>query len=375
VTEKLRDSLGFLRFVLKRWSDDRCPQIAGSLTYTTLLALVPMFAIAVAWLSSAPLLEHVMSKIKIFLLLNLAPEIAGKIITVYMEEFAQNAARLTRWGIAIVLALAVWLMLIMDRSINAIWRVRPTRPWWVSALGYAALLVTGPILLGVSVTVTTYIMSLSVGITGLSAHLHAVLLRAVPVAMSAIAFFLVYRIVPHRAVPWRHALLGGATAALLFEAAKEIFSVYARAAPTYNIVYGAFAAVPLFLVWLYLSWLVMLFGAELTAAAAYWRGGLWKQAATPGMRFREAAAIVRALIGHDATTMSFEKLRAQTGLPADELEETLAQMVDGGVLRRAGRHAYALAEGTRELLIAPRAAPQPVTPGRRGKARSGKSSR
>jgi membrane protein len=367
--------VGFLRFVLKRWSDDRCPQIAGSLTYTTLLALVPMFAIAVAALSSAPLLEDVMAKIKIFLLLNLAPEIAGRIITVYMEEFAQNAARLTGWSVAIVLALAVWLMLIMDRSFNAIWRVRPSRPSWVSALGYVALLVSGPILIGVSVTVTTYIVSLSSGVSGVSARLHAILLRGLPVAMSAIAFFLVYRIVPHRAVPWRHALLGGVVAAVLFEAAKEIFTLYTRASPTYNIVYGAFAAVPLFLVWLYLSWLVLLFGAELTAAAAYWCDGLWKHAASPGMRFREAASIVRALIGHDAATMSFEKLRAQTGLPADELEETLAQMVDGGVLRRAGRHAYALAEGTRELLFAPRAEAQPLTPGRRGKARSGRSSR
>src|SRR5438128_2912886 len=128
VLERLLETLGFLRFVLRRWTEDRCPQIAGSLTYTTLLALVPIFAVAVAVLSSAPFFEDVMSSIKIFLLMNLLPEIAGMIITVYMEEFAAHAARLTSLAIAVVFVLAVWMMLIMDRSLNAIWRVRRSRP-------------------------------------------------------------------------------------------------------------------------------------------------------------------------------------------------------------------------------------------------------
>jgi len=113
-----------------------------------------MFAIAVAVLSTAPLFEDVVSNIKIFLLLNLAPQIAGTIITVYMEEFAANAAKLTTFGIALVLGLAVWLMLIMDKSLNAIWRVRRSRPYWMSVIGYSLLLVVGPILVGASVSFT-----------------------------------------------------------------------------------------------------------------------------------------------------------------------------------------------------------------------------
>ena len=105
---KILDLFGFLRFVSRRWSDDRCPQIAGSLTYTTLLALVPMFAIAVAVLSSAPFFEDVMSKIKIFLLLNLTPDIAGRIITVYMKEFAANASRLTKVGVGFDTSGSLW---------------------------------------------------------------------------------------------------------------------------------------------------------------------------------------------------------------------------------------------------------------------------
>jgi membrane protein len=374
VIKILRDVFGFLRFVLRRWADDRCPQIAGSLTYTTLLAIAPMFAVAVAVLSSAPFFEDVMSKIKIWLLLNMAPEIAGKIITVYMAQFAANAARLTWTGLAVVVALAVWLMLIMDRSLNAIWRVRASRPWWISALGYMALLVTGPILIGVSVSVTTYLMSLHM--TGMSAGVHAFFLRAVPVAMSTVAFFLIYRIVPHRRTPWRHALLGGFVAALLFELAKELFRVYTRASPTYGLVYGAFAAVPLFLVWLYLSWMVVLFGAELTAAAAFWTSGLWRNPHSPGLRFREAVAVTQALLEASPAAVSFKRLQERTKLPAAELEDTLLQMIDGGVVELAARDGYTLTEGTREVLAtAPLEAEEGPRPEKPGTARSGSSAR
>jgi membrane protein len=367
----LLETFGFLRFVYRRWTEDRCAQIAGSLTYTTLLALVPAFVIAVAVLSTSPIFEDVMSKIKIFLLLNLTPEIAGRIITVYMEEFGANAARLTSVGIAFVFVLAVWLMLIMDRSLNAIWRVRQSRPYWLSALGYVVLLVAGPVLIGVSVSITTYIMALSAHATGLPATVHALLLRAVPVSMSTAAFFLIYRIIPHRKVPWRHALLGGVVAAFLFESAKQLFAFYVHTAPTYNLVYGAFAAVPLFLIWIYLSWLVILLGAEITAAAAYWGEGRWQQAEAPATRFRDMVDVVRSLAEAAPAAVSFERLRQRTGIPAQELEDTLSRMAGEGVLERQDRDGYSLAKSSRG---AP-AAPAGVTKAKRGKARSGKSSR
>jgi membrane protein len=374
VSPTLRDLPGFLRFVLRRWNDDRCPQIAGSLTYTTLLAIVPMFAVGVAVLSSSPFFEDVMSGIKVWLLLNLLPEIAGKIITVYMERLTEQAARLTWFGLGVVLAIAVWTMLIMDRSFNAIWRVTRSRPYWVLILGYVALTLTGPLLLVASVTITTYIMSLSAGDSGWAMAAHGFLLRAVPVAMSALAFFLIYRIVPHRRVPARHALLGAVVAAVLFEAAKQVFSVYVRESPTYNLVYGAFAAVPVFLVWVYLSWLVVLFGAELTASAAYWHGALWKQAATPAARFREALAVTQALIEAGEGALSFKRLQEVTRLPPQELEETLAQMKDGNVVAPVGSDGFALTPATREVLAS---GPKParVRKPKRGKGRSAASSR
>ena len=374
MSETLRDLPAFLRFVLKRWSDDKCPQIAGSLTYTTLLAIVPIFAVGVALMSTSPFFEDVISGIKVWLLLNLLPEIARQIIVVYMEQFAEHAARLTWYALAVVLAIAVWTMLIMDRSFNAIWRVTRSRPYWVLVLGYMALIVAAPLLLVVSVTITTYIMALSDGVPGWAAVGHGFMLRAVPITMSAVAFFLIYRIVPHRAVPHRHALLGAIVAAVLFEAAKQLFTFYVRASPTYSLIYGAFAAVPVFLVWVYLSWLVVLFGAELTASAAYWHDALWKQAATPAARFREALAVTQALIAQSEGALSFRRLQEATHLPPQELEETLAQMTDGGVVSSEPPGGYALTPAALAAL-ATRPRPPRVRKPKRGRGRSAVSSR
>ena len=376
MSNQLRDIPGFLRFVLKRWSEDRCPQIAGSLTYVTLLAIFPMFAVVVAVLAQSPIFEDVMSAIKIWLLMNFLPEIAGKIITVYMAELAQHAAGLTWYGLAVVLALALWTMHLMDRSFNAIWRVSRGRSYWKLLVGYTALLVTGPLLLLASVTFTTYMLAMTEEAPQWTSFAHTLFLRLVPFLMSVVAFFLLYRIVPHRRVPWRHALVGAVAAAIFFEGAKHVLGYFVRHSPTYSIAYGAFAAFPVFLVWVYVSWLGILLGAELTACAAYWHDGLWKQASTPSVRFREALAVTQALIQAGNASLSFKRLQEETRLPAKELEETLAQMVDGSVVVETADDAYALTEATQEVLASrPKAKPASVRKPKRGKGRSAASSR
>jgi membrane protein len=341
VLGKLLDVFGFLRFVLRRWAEDRCHQIAGSLTFTTLLALAPMLAVAVALLSRAPFFDDVMVQIKVFLLLNLAPEIAGRIITVYMEQFARNAVRLTTLGVAALFVTAVALMLTIDRSINAIWRVRQSRPMWISIGAYVALLSVGPVLIGLSVSITTYLMSLTVA-ANVPVRAHGVLLQAVPATVSAIAFFLLYRLVPHRHVPWKHALAGGVVAGVLFEAAKEAFAFYIAHAPGFSIVYGAFAALPFFLLWIYLSWLVVLFGAELAASLDSWRTGAWKRVADPQTRFGDAVGVARRLFEAKGAAVDFEDLRADTGMPVSELEDALHHMAASGLVARVGRSGYAI---------------------------------
>ena len=340
---RLLDILGFLRFVLKRWTEDRCPQIAGSLTFTTLLALVPVFAIAVALLSRLPFFDDVMVQIKVFLLLNLAPEIAGKIITVYMEEFRHNAGRLTTIGVVALVITAVALMFTVDRSLNAIWRVRNARPFWISVASYLVLLTIGPALIAVSVSITTYLLALSSSVD-VPREAHSVLLQAVPASVSAIAFFLLYRLVPNRQVSWKHAAAGGVLAAIAFEFAKEGFAFYMAHAPAYSVVYGTFAAVPFFLLWIYLSWLVVLFGAELTASLDYWRGRKWKQVGSHHARFGDAVAVARLLFEAKGKPVTYEMLRHGTGMPQDELEDALHHMTASGLVVREGRTGYAIPE-------------------------------
>lgn len=332
----VRKLAGFLRYVLRRWSEDRCPQIAGSLTYTTLLALVPMFAIAVALLSSMPFFEDVMIQIKVFLLLNLLPEIARTIITVYMEQFARNAARLTTVGIGALFVMAIALMFTVDRALNTIWRVGHSRPYWISVLGYAALLVSAPLLIGISMSLTTYLVTLSLRAASVPPEAGSLFVRAVPASISTAAFFLLYRIVPHRHVPWRHALVGAALAAMLFEVAKELFAAYVRFFPTYHLIYGTFALVPIFLIWIYVSWLVVLFGAELTASLELWEGERWRRSTTLEIRFREAVAVARRLVEAGGEALGVERLRIDTGIARRDLEEILERLRRHGLVRRDG---------------------------------------
>jgi len=336
-----RDTAGFARFVLRRWTEDRCPQIAGNLTYTTLLALVPTFTVAVSILSASPYFAAMVAQVKAFLLLNLAPAASSRLLGLYMEDFAANAERLTWTGTAIVLVVSVMMMLIIDRSLNSIWRVHRRRPYWLLVPGYVALFVVGPFLIGAGMAATTFLLSVSAGLGPFDVE--PAVFRLVSLATTLLAFFLVYKIVPHRHVPWRHAVAGSVVAAVLFEAAKELFGVYVKHATTYSLVYGAFAAVPLFLVWLELSWMVVLFGAELTACAGYWHARLWTRLDRPGTRFHEAVGVARELVEAGPAGMTFDRLRRDAVLPAHELEDLLARLCEAGIVRGGRKEGYALA--------------------------------
>ena len=348
--EKLRELPSFLRFVWRRWNEDRCPQVAAALTYVTLLALVPLFVAAVAVLSSAPIFADVIEELKRFLLRNLVPDIARHIIYVNLAQFQQNAARLTTVGLVGVLVLNVMLLLSIDRTLNAIWRVRRSRPYWVSVPTYVVLLLAGPLLIGVSVYGTTYLSPLLSGLRGFEPEPHSPLLHVVPLLVTSVAFFLVYRLLPHRRVPWTHAVIGAVIAAILFESAKNVFSLYARFAHTYSLVYGAFAVVPLFLIWIYLSWLTILLGAELTASAAYWEGKLWKHPSSPSTHFRHAVRVARVLLAASAP-VSFRHLRRTTHLPVHELEDALLRM-EGCRIVEEGRSGYAFARSPEKVTVA-----------------------
>lgn len=337
--EILTRFLNFNRFLLARFVQDRCLQIAGSLTFSTLLALVPLFAIVIAILSYLPFFQQMLTSIKIFLLLNLVPDIAYKIITVYMGQFAANARKLTYVGIAFLLVTALSMLYTVDRSFNDIWRSRRTRPWWMSGVAYLMLLVAAPLLLGLGISITSYLVSLSLGVSGRLPWLDEALLKVLSVAGSTVTFFLVYRIVPCRYVPVKNALVGAFVAALLFEALKSLFAVYVTLMPGYNMVYGAFAALPVFLIWVFLCWCVILIGAEVSASLSYWGHESWHHAvARPAQRldFQNGLELLGALaVSRDAVRGStLRELNRVVAAPLDWLEDTLDHLVAKGVVQR-----------------------------------------
>jgi membrane protein len=336
--------IGFARFVALRFHRDRCLQIAGSLTYTTLLSLVPLFTIAVTLLAAFPVFDGFIVQVKVFLLLNLVPEVAGKIITVYMEEFADNAARLSVFGIVFLLVTAIAMMMTIDRAFNSIWRVVRQRPLLISLLVYWALITLGPLLIGMSVSFKVYVESFTRGAVESYALGQFLLWRAMPVALTTGALYFFYRVVPNRFVPRSHALIGAAAAAVALEGMKHGLTLYVRAVPTYDLVYGAFASIPILLLWLFLGWSVLLAGAEITASLSHWRGALWRRADAPEARFHDALRLLQLL--HRARAagrpVGITEMRERLPIPLASLEDALDKLLEGTVIDKTAQGQYLL---------------------------------
>lgn len=268
----------FWRFLLQRFLADRGANNAAALTYTTLFAVVPMMTVTFSMLSAIPAFQDTGEQIQSFIFLNFVPS-AGETLQQYLRDFTTQARQLTWIGVVILAGTAFWMLVTIEKAFNTIWRVRQPRRGVSSFLLYWAILSMGPILLGGGFAISTYIASLSL-ISGPDALLGVqTLLKFMPLLFSVAAFTLLYATVPNAQVPIRHALLGGLFAAVLFEVAKMLFGLYVRLFPGYQLIYGAFATVPLFLLWIYLSWLIVLFGAEVVCNLG--SSHQWRKRAVP----------------------------------------------------------------------------------------------
>ncbi|CAB1368632.1 YihY family inner membrane protein [Denitratisoma oestradiolicum] len=251
--------------VLRRFRAERCTQTAAALSFATLLGLVPMVAVAAAILSRLPLADSLALAMQKFLLANLLPEKAGGIIAKYMGQFAVKAQRMTWVGVSGLGLTAILQMLTIEHAFNNIWAVKESRPVWRRLLMHGLALLLGPIVFGGSIVATTYLASVSLGLVSEWQAATAGVLRGLSFCFVAFAFALLYWQVPNRVVSREHALLGGVLAASGFAALQWLFATYISSFAGYRLVYGAFAAVPVFLLWLHLSWSVILLGALTTA--------------------------------------------------------------------------------------------------------------
>ena len=254
-----------IRRILARIKIERLPSVASALAFTTLLALVPLLTVMFAILSMFPFFVEWRDEIETLLYSNLAPA-TGDAVQTYLREFAGQAGSLTGLGLAGLLVTALLLLSTIEDAFNQIWSVAKGRTLSQRLLLYWAMLTLGPILMGISIAVTTYLGSNVLGqwISAASGS-HEVLLGALPVLLQALGFFLMYLIVPSCPVRPRSALVGAVVTLALFELTKFGFVIFISNFDTYQIIYGAMWSIPVFLLWIYLSWLVILLGACISA--------------------------------------------------------------------------------------------------------------
>jgi len=284
----------FARLVVKRFAEDRCSRVAGALSYATLFALVPFSAVLVAVVSVFPVFRGLIDRVQTFVYQNFMPA-TGEVVSHYLAQFAKNAGKLTVWGLLFVFLAALMVLATIERTFNDIWHVRSTRKRVHSFLAYWATITAGPILIGVSLYATSYIVSLPLMASGeMLGGFRALLLYSLAPTAEWLAFLLLYTVVPNYPVRVRDAAIGGAVAMVLFEVAKRGFALFVVSFPTYRLLYGALAALPIFLLWLYISWLVILLGAVIAAVLPEWRLGTAPGVSSGWLGMREKLRAVRA---------------------------------------------------------------------------------
>jgi len=350
----LRQLGRFLAHVFKRFNQDRCLQIASSLTFTTLLALVPLVTLTLALMSAFPIFSGLGEHIHAFLLANMLPEKAGKVVSGYIEQFSGRAGSLTALGTAVLAVAAFMMMFTIEGAFNSIWRVSRPRPVVQRILIYWATLTLGPVLIGASLSMTSYIVGASLGLSRQIPFAGSAILGFVPFVLTCAAFTLLYYIVPNRPVEPRHALVGGLVAALAFEIMKRSFALYIAQFPTYTLVYGAFAVIPIFLLWIYLSWVVIVIGALITALAPDF-AVMEKVARRPsGSDFAEALTLLLVLARAQQVPelLPMGQLAERASLAGHRTESHLERMVARGWVTRSAANRYGLVCDPERLLVA-----------------------
>ncbi|CAM4277666.1 virulence factor BrkB family protein [Vibrio agarivorans] len=263
----------FLHYLGRRMNHDRVNVNAGYLAYITLLSIVPMLTVLLSILSSFAIFSGAGEAIQDFVITHFVPA-AGQAVKGALAEFVANTGKMTAVGGAALFIAAMMLISNIDKNLNYIWRVKKKRRAIISFSMYWMILTLGPILVGASLAATSYITSLTILSHEVASGAYNLLLRWLPFILSTSAFVVLYLVVPNKKVRFHHAVIGGMVAALLFELSKKAFAAYITQFPSYQLIYGALAAIPILFVWVYLCWMIVLLGAEVTAALGereHWR--------------------------------------------------------------------------------------------------------
>jgi len=255
----------FLYLFLSNLKKEHIHVTAGYLSYVTLMSLVPLMVVMLSVMTAFPIFSDIREMIENFVYQNFVPA-SGDVVREHITGFVSNASKMSAVAITALFVFAMLLISAIDKCLNKLWRVNEKRRVMTSFSMYWMVLTLGPVLVGSSLVMTSYIVSLVsfgdydlLGITN-------IFVRALPLFASIAAFFILYMVVPNKIIPMKFALAGATLAAILFEIAKKSFAIYVTQLPSYQAIYGALSSIPILFLWVYLSWLVVLIGALFTVS-------------------------------------------------------------------------------------------------------------
>ena len=355
--DRLRDRArahSFFRFMWHRFLDDRLFESAGALSFTTVFALVPLSMVVFGILSAFPVFKDWSSQLSDYIFSNFVPS-SARAVEKYLQQFSANAGKLTTAGvIALVVSLLITLTSV-EATFNRIWRVKTARTKFSRFIVYWTVLTRGALVAATSLALSARFFALPLFATAPGRVVESVMLRFAPMAIELLSFAAIFRVVPHRTVKWRHALVGALLSVLLFELVKWGITLYLGKFGSYQKIYGPLAFIPILLMWIFLGWVSILFGASSAAAMAAFR---YQPAA---MRLPEGYEIYGLLrmLGRFA-----ERRRDGRGLHSDEIQrlepmltdelvqQMLGELCEIGLLRRAESGEWLLARDLDDLTMA-----------------------
>ncbi|MEJ6022627.1 YihY family inner membrane protein [Ramlibacter sp. PS4R-6] len=318
------------RTLLERFREDRLGLQASSLTFTTTMALVPFFTVALAVFTAFPMFSKLQTALQAWLVQSVIPDAIARQVLGYLTQFAAKASRLGVVGVAALFFTAIALVLTIDRTLNGIWRVKRQRPIGQRVLMYWAVMTLAPLVLGASLSMSSSVIAASRGFVGGMPGALQVLFDIIEFFLFVVGLTALYRYVPHTHVQTKHALAGGLFAATGIEVARRLLAFYLGKVPTYSLIYGAFATLPILLLWIYIAWLIVLWGAVIAAYMPSLLAHQRRPGTAAGWRFELALDTLRALAAvrdKPAKGLSAHELTSQLQVDALQLEPVLETLV------------------------------------------------
>jgi len=347
IHHSLRD---FVVLLHERFLATHCLQVAGSLTYTTLLALVPLVTVTFMAFGQLPGMGDLEASLRTFL----EEMLPDKAISAYALEFSEKARQLTLIGVAMLAVTSLMLLATIEQVFNSIWGVRQPRPLLLRITVYWFVLTLGPPILGGSIAATGYLVSLSMQWSPDMVWLGPYSARLLAPLLLSVLFVFLYYAVPNHKVRFTHALAGGLVAAVVFFLMQRAFGLFLARFPTYTLVYGTFAVLPIFLIWLYSSWIVVLLGALMTATLPVFAERRRVVTPFPGCEAWAAVTILTQLARaqSDGCTISFEALREQAPLSEHHAEDVLGKLAEAGWVSRTDEGDWVLVRAPSQIPLA-----------------------